>query len=80
MMTEGSEEEKPYLSLSDHIVRLFVGRNSNYYTQKWETTAFPSKSASWNWSAFLFNVLWFGYRRMYLYVPLILGIFGYLFE
>lgn len=47
------------------IYRLFVGKNSDYYIQKWEEMESTGKKISWNWAGFLFGLFWFGYRKMY---------------
>ena len=44
-------------------LRIFVGKNADYYISKWEEIA--DTKISWNWAAFLFGLLWFGYRKMY---------------
>ncbi|MDM7273552.1 DUF2628 domain-containing protein [Sulfurihydrogenibium azorense] len=45
-------------------LRLFVGKNADYYIAKWEELGEENK-ISWNWSAFFFGLLWFAYRKMY---------------
>ncbi len=45
-------------------LRLFVGKNADYYIAKWEELGDNSK-ISWNWAAFMFGLLWFAYRKMY---------------
>ncbi|MBM7716127.1 uncharacterized protein YacL [Bacillus thermophilus] len=37
----------------------FVGRNIEYYEEKWKN------EYSWNWAAFFLTFLWLGYRKMY---------------
>jgi ABC-type uncharacterized transport system permease subunit len=44
-------------------LRIFVGKNADYYISKWEGIA--ENKISWNWAAFFFGLLWFGYRKMY---------------
>jgi len=44
-------------------LRIFVGKNADYYISKWEEIA--ESKISWNWAAFFFGLLWFGYRKMY---------------
>jgi hypothetical protein len=56
-------------------VRLFVGRNSDYYLNKWKGSKDPSKSAGWNWAAFFAGVFWFGYRKMYVELFCCFGVF-----
>ncbi len=50
-------EEREYL-------RIFVGKNADYYISKWEELG-EEKKFSWNWPAFFFGLLWFAYRKMY---------------
>ena len=45
-------------------LRLFVGKNADYYIAKWEELG-ETQKVSWNWAAFMFGLLWFGYRKMY---------------
>ncbi|WP_297888024.1 DUF2628 domain-containing protein [Sulfurihydrogenibium sp.] len=45
-------------------LRLFVGKNADYYIAKWEELG-DSGKVSWNWAAFMFGLLWFAYRKMY---------------
>ncbi|MCX7760140.1 MAG: DUF2628 domain-containing protein [Hydrogenothermaceae bacterium] len=47
------------------IYRLFVGKSSDYYIQKWEEIESGGNKISWNWSAFFFGLFWLGYRKMY---------------
>lgn len=47
------------------IYRLFVGKNADYYIQRWEEINTSGKKISWNWAGFLFGLFWFGYRKMY---------------
>ncbi|MEZ0323717.1 MAG: DUF2628 domain-containing protein [Hydrogenothermaceae bacterium] len=47
------------------IYRLFVGKNADYYIQRWEEMSLSNSKISWNWAAFLFGLLWLGYRKMY---------------
>ncbi|ACD66875.1 MAG TPA: DUF2628 domain-containing protein [Sulfurihydrogenibium sp.] len=44
-------------------LRIFVGKNADYYISKWEEIS--ENKISWNWAAFFFGLLWFGYRKMY---------------
>lgn len=56
----------------DTELRLFIGHNADYYLSKWKKTS--GNRASWNWAAFIGNIYWMGYRKMYLQV-LILAVF-----
>lgn len=51
------QEDREYL-------RIFVGKNADYYISKWEELGEGNK-ISWNWSAFFFGLIWFAYRKMY---------------
>jgi hypothetical protein len=56
------------------LLRLFVGKNYEYYSRKWaEAEQKPSKN-TWNWAAFFFNLLWTAYRKMYRYAWIVFGI------
>lgn len=48
---------------------IYVGKNSDFYDQKWKTA--ETKGTSWNWPGFLFAIGWLGYRKMYKHVLLI---------
>ena len=43
----------------------FIQKKTEYYIPKFKEMQEFNKSASWNWSAFFFNELWFLYRKMY---------------
>ena len=44
-------------------VRTFVGKNADYYLDRWRDTT--PKIFGWNLSAFFFSIFWLGYRKMY---------------
>jgi hypothetical protein len=50
----------------DDNLRLFVGRNREYYFTKWSGMMRRRSAFSWNWAAFLFGPFWLVYRKMYL--------------
>ncbi len=52
---------------SEDVIRAFVGKNSDYYLNKWRLMAATGSKTSWNWAAFSFVTLWMAYRKMYLY-------------
>ena len=57
------------------IYRMFVGKNADYYIEKFKKFEESGGALSWNWAAFFFGILWVFYRKMYLYGALIfLGI------
>ncbi len=56
-------------SRHDKLLKHFVGEGkSDYYTRQWN----KDRKFSWNWAAFILVFFWLGYRKMYLYVALIL--------
>ncbi len=56
--------------------RNFIGKNSDYYLQKWGfTNGVVTKETSWNWAAFFFGIFWLGYRKMYRYIIIFLASF-----
>lgn len=54
--------------VTDEALRMFIGRNAEKYLKKWSKidSARPMSKFGWNWPAFLFNVYWLAYRKMYL--------------
>lgn len=44
---------------------MFIGDNTEFYLDKWRTTKNPKVYAGWNWPAFFATYFWFGYRKMY---------------
>lgn len=42
-----------------------VGANSGYYLRVRRQIAATGNKLAWNWSAFLFSVVWMAYRRMW---------------
>src|SRR5699024_746054 len=59
----------------DEVWADFVGKNYQYYKFKWSKSDDPSRSISWNWSAFIFGIFWLGYRKMYKQIFILIGIF-----
>jgi Protein of unknown function (DUF2628)/GYF domain 2 len=58
----------------EELLRLFVGKNYEYYSRKWaEAEQKPSKN-TWNWAALFFNLWWTAYRKMYRYAWIVFGI------
>ncbi|MBB5174251.1 DUF2628 domain-containing protein [Texcoconibacillus texcoconensis] len=43
----------------------YIGSNSPTYIDAWKQAKNPATFTGWNWSAFLFAPVWFGYRHMY---------------
>ena len=42
----------------------FIGDNSSFYLDKWQTHS-GSKLKGWNWVSFFFGIQWMIYRKMY---------------
>lgn len=57
------------------LIRLYVGKNAEYYLHKWGKSINPESSFSWNWAAFLTCAFWIGYRQMYAYLAILAGVF-----
>ena len=64
---DGQELEK------QELMSAYIGKNVDYYLRKWRKTAAPEKALSWNWAAFIFGAFWVGYRQMYAYLALLVG-------
>ena len=61
---------KNYPELNEPLLGAFVGANKwEYYSRKW------NQGISWNWAAFFLSFFWLGYRKMYMYIFIILGLF-----
>lgn len=49
----------------------FVGNKGSSYLEIWNKKTKKTVGPlllSWNWSAFVAGILWFGYRKMYIYI------------
>lgn len=57
-------------------VKLFVGKNHEYFARKWEIASKHKNRQSWNWAAFLVGFGWMGYRKMYLYSGIFIAVIG----
>src|SRR5690625_4469138 len=57
---EGSTED----SVEKDMLK-YVGKNSDYYHEKWKTIAEKKNGVSWNFAAFFLSTIWLGYRKMY---------------
>lgn len=58
----------------EELMRLYIGNNADYYLKKWGRTTAPESSFSWNWAAFFTCAFWIGYRQMYLYLAILVGV------
>jgi hypothetical protein len=91
-----SESETPNILLKEQVESVvanelelansLVGKNYDYYKEKWNKLESKKSKTSWNWAAFFLGPLWFGYRKMYIPMVLIavcyilLDLFFYLFQ
>ena len=48
-------------------MKIFIGKNAEYYLAKFEVFEKTGSALSWNWAAFGFGIFWMVYRKMYLY-------------
>ncbi len=60
----------------DDAIKIFIGKNHAYFLNKWEEASKKNARQSWNWVAFLLGFGWMGYRKMYLYSWIFMGIIG----
>jgi len=56
-------------------IRTFVGKNNDYFINKWEQSNDPDTKAGWNWAGFLTGLFWLGYRKMYKLLFIYFGAF-----
>ncbi|WP_368505420.1 DUF2628 domain-containing protein [Alkalihalophilus sp. As8PL] len=64
------------LGQNEDQLAAFVGKKySSYYEKKWAKIDGKNNQTSWNFAAFFLHLFWLGYRKMYGYVLLIIGIF-----
>lgn len=61
--------------LESEFEELFVGKNNDYYINKWNKLKSKNSKISWNWAAFFLGPFWFGYRKMYIPVVFIAVIY-----
>ena len=55
-------------------IQIFVGKNHDYFERKWAVAAQKKNQLSWNWAAFLAGFGWMGFRKMYLYSWIFIGV------
>lgn len=60
----------------DEALKIFVGKNYEYYQHKWEIAEQKKGKQSWNWAAFLLAFSWMAYRKMYFYSWIFIGAVG----
>ena len=56
-------------------LRIFAGRNGDYYLRKWSPALEGVGKLGFNWAAFLFALIWLPYRKMYRIGFLYCGLF-----
>lgn len=61
----GPEVREPSLP-----AKLFIGPNATWYDDRWRWMDWRGRRRSWNWAAASTFGAWFGYRRMYGWLPL----------
>lgn len=66
------------MEVKEEELNLFAGDKDNYYLKKWKNMEESGKIIDWNWGAFLFQTLWMGYRKMYLYAAVFIGLLVYI--
>lgn len=67
-LAEDINNEQPLsfqASILPEEMRLYIGKNSDYYMQKFNVLSSSGGKASWNWAAFLLTIPWCIYRKMY---------------
>lgn len=64
--TSSSSSSSPDLNQHE-LLSIFVDKNYDYYTRKWELMSDRKSKSSFNWAAFFLTFLWMAYRKMYLY-------------
>jgi hypothetical protein len=58
-------DSSAFVESEDELVKQFVGKNSDYYLRKWNSSQNPARRSGWNWAAFFLSVFWMAYRKMY---------------
>ena len=66
------------MEVKEEELNLFAGDKDDYYLKKWKNMEESGKIIDWNWGAFLFQTLWMGYRKMYLYAAVFIGLLIYI--
>ncbi len=66
-------ESSPYLALWE----AYAGPRGDWYAERFKRftqKGTPAFAPSWNWSAFLFGIVWLIYRKMYRWALLLFGV------
>ncbi|MFY4775723.1 DUF2628 domain-containing protein [Metabacillus sp. RGM 3146] len=67
-----SESLVPIERSENEELSLFVGKKADVYHRKWGKA---TNKAGWNWAAFFLGIFWLGYRKMYRFLLIFLGIY-----
>jgi Protein of unknown function (DUF2628) len=60
--------------LSEDEIRAFVGKNADYYLDRWPAKGEQyARARGFNWAAFLLSAFWMPYRKMYRVTWLMFG-------
>lgn len=71
----GIDPEEEIDGVTAKELALFVGENSFYYVPRIKNIKNNKKSVSWNWSAFIFNFMYYFNRKMYVMGALMLALY-----
>lgn len=71
----GVDPEEDIDGVTAKELALFVGENSFYYVPRMKQMKKTGKKTSWNWSAFIFNFMYYFNRKMYLMGAVMLALF-----
>jgi len=66
------------MEVNEEELNLFAGNKDNYYLKKWKNMEESGEIIDWNWGAFFFQTMWMGYRKMYLYAAVLIGLLVYI--
>jgi hypothetical protein len=55
------------LTADEEYLKIFVGDRFEEVSLKWKAFKKGDYVGAWNWPAFIFQFVWFAYRKMYLY-------------
>lgn len=67
--SQTSDDPSSFHSWSDrNKFDIFIGRNQDYYFQQWKYNGGKLNKWGVNWIALFFGVIWFGYRKMYIWM------------
>lgn len=71
---ENSKYDLEINNFTEDEMWMFIGDNAEFYLDKWRTAKNPKVYAGWNWSTFFAGIFWFGYRKMYKTLAILLTI------